>query len=56
MIIPRRLEEVLVAVDHTRYDRVVAAIAETGIFHVDEVPEELSSWKDRSFAKNIAET
>jgi V/A-type H+-transporting ATPase subunit I len=49
LIIPRRLEEVLVVLDSTRYDRAVAAIAETGFFHVDEPLEDLSGWRSREY-------
>ncbi len=49
LFIPRRLEEILVAVDDSNYDKVVTAIAETGIFHVDELPDEISGWRDRRY-------
>ena len=49
MLLPRVVEELLVAVDEETYDNVVARIAESGIFHVDEPPEELGGWRDRSF-------
>lgn len=49
MLIPRRLEELLVVVDSKNYNRVVASIAESGIFHVDEPLEEISGWRDRRY-------
>lgn len=49
MLLPRVVEELLVAVDEETYNNVVARIAESGIFHVDEPPEELGGWRDRSF-------
>ena len=49
MLIPRRLEELLVVVDSKNYNKVVASIAESGIFHVDEPLEEISGWRDRRY-------
>ena len=49
MLISRRLEELLVVVDSKDYNEVVANIAETGVFHVDEPLDEISGWRDRRY-------
>ncbi len=41
MLLPRRVEELVVVVPANVYDAVVARLAREGIFHVDEPPREL---------------
>ncbi len=43
MLLPRKVEEVLIAVSSRHYDEVVRRLAEEGIFHVDKPPHELGS-------------
>ncbi len=42
MLLPRRVEEVVVTVPARLYDDAVAALAESGIFHVDEPPRDFA--------------
>lgn len=48
MILPRKVEEVLIAVGARHYDEVVRRLAEAGLMHVDKPPEELGR-VDRRF-------
>ena len=49
MLVPRKLEEVVIAVPLQLYDRVVAALASEGIFHVDEPPNKLPGSLERKY-------
>ncbi len=49
MIVPRRLEEVVIAVPLKLYDRVVAALASEGIFHADEPPRGVPGTLERAY-------
>jgi len=48
VLLPRKVEEVLIAVSSKDYDEVVRRLAEAGILHVDRPPRELGS-VDRRF-------
>jgi V/A-type H+-transporting ATPase subunit I len=48
LLLPRRVEEVLIAVSGHRYDDLVRRLAEEGILHVDKPPRELGG-VDRRF-------
>ena len=48
VLLPRKLEEVLIAVSSRDYDEVVRRLAEAGILHVDKPPRELGGL-DRRF-------
>jgi V/A-type H+-transporting ATPase subunit I len=48
VLLPRRVEEVLIAVSSRDYDEVVRRLAEAGILHVDRPPRELGG-VDRRF-------
>lgn len=49
MLLPRTLEEVVLAVPARDYDRVVAGLAVEGIFHVDTPPQGVKGEVDRSY-------
>ncbi len=49
MLLPRRVEEVVVLVPRMLYDRVVAELAKAGILHVDEPPRELAEKGERPY-------
>ena len=49
MLIPRKVEEVIVTVPKTLYDRVVRELAKAGIFHADEPPREVSKLGSRQY-------
>jgi len=59
VLLPRRVEEVVVAVPLSLYDTVVAAVAEAGIFHVDEPPKDFkvgsASRRYRSLYARVSE-
>ncbi len=47
MLLPRRVEEVVIAVPNSVYDAAVARLAEAGLLHVDDPPRELGGRPDR---------
>ncbi|WP_131159682.1 V-type ATP synthase subunit I [Aeropyrum pernix] len=49
MLLPRMLEEVVLAVPARDYDRVVAGLAVEGIFHVDSPPQGVKGEVDRGY-------
>ncbi len=51
MLLPRKVEEVVISVPHRVYDRVVKALAESGLFHVEKPPRELGNGVDRSLVQ-----
>ncbi|MEB3851679.1 MAG: hypothetical protein LRS49_03755 [Desulfurococcales archaeon] len=52
MLLPRKVEEVLIAVSEGRYDDLVRRLAEEGILHVDKPPKELGG-VDRRFQMEL---
>jgi V/A-type H+-transporting ATPase subunit I len=55
LLVPRKLEEVLIAVPLPVYDRVVAALASEGIFHVEEPPPGVPGSVDRRYRSALAQ-
>ncbi len=51
MIVSNKLEEVLIAVPNDSYDRALAAIANSGILHVEEPPDPLKYYMNRAYRK-----
>ncbi len=51
MLLPRRVEEVVISVPHRVYDSVVKALAESGLLHVEKPPRELGNGVDRSLVQ-----
>lgn len=51
MIVPNRLEEVLIVVPNELYDKAVSSLASEGIFHVAELPDELKELQIRGYRK-----
>ena len=51
MLVSNRLEEVLIAVPNDDYDRALAAIANSGLLHVEEPPEPLKDYLNRSYRR-----
>ena len=51
MIVPNRLEEVLIAVPNELYDKAVSSLASEGIFHVADLPDELKEFQIRGYRK-----
>ena len=49
MLLPRKLEKVVVAVPLRYYDEVVARLAVAGIFHVESPPKEIGGSVDREY-------
>lgn len=56
MIVPNRLEEVLIAVPNELYDRALAMVATEGLLHATEPPHELSKYQLRGYRKLSAES
>jgi len=50
LLLPRRVEEVVVVVPGHVYDRVVAALAREGLLHADEPPKELAQAGSRRYS------
>ena len=48
-MVPRRLEEVVLAVPQQHYDRLIARLAMEGLFHVDEPPEGVGGAIERGY-------
>ena len=51
VLVPRRVEEVVVIVPESVYDRAVAAVAESGLLHVDRPPRDLPAAQDRRLSQ-----
>ena len=51
MIVPNRLEEVLIAVPNELYDKAVSSLASEGIFHVADLPDKLKEFQIRGYRK-----
>ncbi|MGC9209876.1 MAG: V-type ATP synthase subunit I [Acidilobus sp.] len=51
MIVSNKLEEVLIAVPNENYDRALAALANSGIIHVEEPPGPLKDYINRAYRK-----
>ncbi len=54
MLVPRRVEEVVVLVPNKYYDRVVTRLASKGIFHVEQPPREVAGGADRTYLQVFA--
>ncbi|WP_292320915.1 V-type ATPase 116kDa subunit family protein [Caldisphaera sp.] len=49
MLVANRVEEVVIAVPNTQYDKVVASLATSGIFHIEPPTKELSKYSMRIY-------
>ncbi|NOZ30753.1 MAG: hypothetical protein GXO68_02230, partial [Crenarchaeota archaeon] len=59
MLLPKKVEEIVVTIPITKYDQAVAVLAKEGFFHVDEPPSNVKggqvSRKYRSFYARVNE-
>jgi len=55
LLVPRKLEKLLVALPESVYDAAVAKIASLGVFHVEEPPREVKGRVDRRYRLAFAQ-
>jgi len=49
LLVANRVEEIIIAVPNTQYDKVVASLATAGIFHIEPPTKELSKYSMRIY-------